>query len=59
VLIHVVNRQSFHWGMELHMPWASLAALGVAIVALASASALASGRIALQRPAVNAVRDDA
>jgi putative ABC transport system permease protein len=59
VLIHVVNRQSFHWGMELHMPWASLAALGVAIVALASASALASGRVALQRPAVKAVRDDA
>jgi putative ABC transport system permease protein len=59
VLIYVVNRQSFHWGMELHMPWASLAALGVAIVALASASALASGRIALQRPAVKAVRDDA
>jgi putative ABC transport system permease protein len=59
VLIHVVNRQSFHWGMELHMPWLSLAGLGAAIVALAAASALASGRVALQQQAVDAVRDDA
>jgi putative ABC transport system permease protein len=22
VLIHVVNRQSFHWSMDLHLPWA-------------------------------------
>ncbi len=22
ILVHVVNRQSFHWGMELHIPWA-------------------------------------
>ena len=25
ILIHVVNRQSFHWGMELHVPWWGLA----------------------------------
>src|SRR3979411_1308089 len=25
VLIHVVNLQSFHWGMELHLPWQLLA----------------------------------
>jgi putative ABC transport system permease protein len=59
VLIHVVNRQSFHWGMELHLPWASLAGLATAIVLLAAASALASGRLALQQQAVKAVRDDA
>jgi putative ABC transport system permease protein len=25
ILIHVVNRQSFHWGMELSLPWLALA----------------------------------
>ncbi len=25
ILIHVVNRQSFHWGMELSLPWPALA----------------------------------
>jgi hypothetical protein len=24
ILIHVINRQSFHWSMELHMPWLQL-----------------------------------
>ena len=28
VLIFVVNRQSFHWSMTLHVPWASLGVLG-------------------------------
>jgi putative ABC transport system permease protein len=27
ILIHVVNRQSFHWGMELSLPWTALAGL--------------------------------
>jgi putative ABC transport system permease protein len=45
--------------MELHLPWASLAGLATAIVLLAAASALASGRLALQQQAVKAVRDDA
>ena len=26
ILIHVVNRQSFHWGMELSLPWGALGA---------------------------------
>src|SRR5205085_9799106 len=25
ILIHVVNRQSFHWGMSVSVPWATLA----------------------------------
>ncbi len=29
ILIFVVNRQSFHWSMDLHVPWALLAFLMV------------------------------
>jgi len=58
VLIHVVNRQSFHWSMELHPPWALLAALAAALLMLATLTALASGRRALGVDVVRAVRED-
>ena len=58
VLIHVVNRQSFHWGMSVHMPWASLGALALALLALAVATAAASSRQAIGRDVVRAVKDD-
>ena len=58
VLIHVVNRQSFHWSMELHPPWALLALLAAALVLLATLTALASGRRALGVDVVRAVRED-
>ena len=45
ILIHVVNRQSFHWGMDLSLPWPALA--GFAAVLLA----LLDGHRARQRPA--------
>ncbi len=58
VLIHVVNRQSFHWSMELHPPWALLASLAAALLMLATLTALASGRRALGVDVVRAVRED-
>ena len=58
VLIHVVNRQSFHWSMELHMPWGLLALLAAALLALATLTALVSGRRALTVDVVRAVRED-
>jgi hypothetical protein len=36
VLIEVVNRQSFHWSMDLHVPWLSLLLFGTGLVALAA-----------------------
>jgi hypothetical protein len=33
VLIEVVNRQSFHWSMDVHVPWLSLLVFGAALVA--------------------------
>ncbi|KQW43322.1 MULTISPECIES: ABC transporter permease [unclassified Roseateles] len=59
VLVYVVNPQSFHWSMEMHLPYARLAALvGLAFVAAVGASLLA-GRRALGQDAVRAVREDA
>jgi putative ABC transport system permease protein len=58
VLIHVVNRQSFHWSMELHLPWGALALFGALMLALSTLTALASGRRAMGEDAVRAVKDD-
>ena len=57
-LVTVVNRQSFHWGMELHVPWLLLGVLAAALVALATLTARASARGATSIAAVRAVRED-
>jgi putative ABC transport system permease protein len=59
VLVHVVNRQSFHWSLEVHWPVAALAALMAAIVLLCAIGARASAALAVRREAVLAVKDDA
>ena len=46
VLVHVVNPQSFHWTMELALPWARLAALAGAVVLAGTATAWLAGRAA-------------
>ena len=58
ILIHVVNRQSFHWGMELSLPWLALASFGLLLVGASMLTALASGRHAMGRDIVLAVKDD-
>jgi putative ABC transport system permease protein len=58
VLIHVVNRQSFHWGMELHPPWRLLAEFVGVMLILATATAVASGRRAMSGEVVGAVKED-
>nr|WP_224788864.1 FtsX-like permease family protein [Pandoraea terrae] len=58
ILIHVVNPQSFHWTMTLHMPWGLLATIALTLVAAAMLTALASGRRAMSAGAVRAVRED-
>ena len=59
VLVRVVNRQSFHWGMEIHWPWLALGILAGAVVLLCALGAAAAGRAAVAREAVDAVKDDA
>ncbi|CAM8648897.1 ABC transporter permease protein domain containing protein [Comamonadaceae bacterium] len=58
VLVHVVNPQSFHWTMELALPWARLAALAGAVVLAGTATAWLAGRAAAGRDAVMAVKED-
>jgi putative ABC transport system permease protein len=58
VLVHVVNPQSFHWTMPLHVPLPRLAALAAAVLAAGVATALWSARRAAGRPAVLAVKED-
>jgi len=59
VLLHVVNRQSFHWTLEVHWPVTALAALVIAIVALCAIGARVSAAVAVRREAILAVKDDA
>ena len=58
VLIHVVNRQSFHWGMDVAMPWTQLGVFALGVVALATLTAVASGRQAMGADVVRAVKED-
>ena len=59
VLIHVVNRQSFHWTLEVHWPVLGVATLLAAVVALCSIGARTSAAFAVRHEAVLAVKDDA
>jgi putative ABC transport system permease protein len=58
VLVRVVNPQSFHWTMDLALPWPLLAGLVAALVACAGGTAVVAGRRALSRRALLAVRAD-
>jgi putative ABC transport system permease protein len=58
VLVHVINPQSFHWTMDLLVPWARLAALCAAVVIAGTLTAWLAGRAAAGRDAVLAVKED-
>jgi putative ABC transport system permease protein len=58
VLVHVVNRQSFNWSMEMHWPLGLLGILVLVLVALAVLTAILSGREAMGMGPVRAVRED-
>ncbi len=58
VLIHVVNPQSFHWTMELHVPAGLIVGLVAALLATAALTAVLAGRRAASVDAVRAVSED-
>jgi putative ABC transport system permease protein len=58
VLVHVVNPQSFHWTMDLALPWQRLLALCIAVVFAGTTTAWLAGRAAAGRDAVQAVKED-
>ena len=58
VLVKVVNPQSFHWTMELLLPWARLAALAAAVVVAGTVTAWLAARRAVGRETVMVVKED-
>jgi putative ABC transport system permease protein len=58
VLVYVVNRQSFHWSMELHPPYLLLLGFIVLLFLLAVLTAIISGKEAMGMGPVRAVRED-
>lgn len=58
VLVYVVNPQSFHWSMQLNVPWPLLASVAAGLLAASVVTALVSGRFALSGGPIRAVRED-
>ena len=58
VLIHVVNRQSFNWSMDVHPPYGLLLGLSLTLIFLSVVTASWSGREATGIGPVHAVKED-
>ena len=58
VLIHVVNRQSFNWSMDVHVPFVLLLMLSSVLIFLSAVTAWLSGREATGLGPVLAVKED-
>ncbi|MEO8134892.1 MAG: FtsX-like permease family protein, partial [Betaproteobacteria bacterium] len=58
ILIHVINRQSFHWSMDLHVPVLPLLVVSVVLILAATGTAVASGRRAMGGQPIAAVKED-
>ncbi|EDZ97292.1 protein of unknown function DUF214, partial [Burkholderia sp. H160] len=58
ILVFVVNPQSFHWSMSLHVPWVALGAVALVMLALSCSTAVVAGRGAVSVDAVRAVKED-
>lgn len=58
ILVFIVNPQSFHWSMQLHLPWRLLAAVAALLLVSAALTALVAGRQALSGSAIRAVKED-
>ncbi|HET9664715.1 MAG TPA: ABC transporter permease, partial [Burkholderiales bacterium] len=58
ILVHIVNRQSFHWSMDMHLSWMPIVGLALLIILSAALTAVWSGRAAMKDDVVRAVRED-
>jgi putative ABC transport system permease protein len=58
VLVKVVNPQSFHWTMDLLLPWARLAALCAAVMSAGTLTAWLAARSAAGQEMALAVKED-
>ncbi|MFL9895361.1 FtsX-like permease family protein [Paraburkholderia sp. RL17-381-BIF-C] len=58
ILVFVVNPQSFHWSMSLHVPWTVLGIVALVMLASSCSTAVIAGRGAVSVDAVRAVKED-
>ncbi|MFL9966055.1 FtsX-like permease family protein [Paraburkholderia sediminicola] len=58
ILVFVVNPQSFHWSMSLHVPWTVLGTVALVMLASSCSTAVIAGRSAVSVDAVRAVKED-
>ncbi|MGF6933075.1 putative ABC transport system permease protein [Paraburkholderia sp. UCT70] len=58
ILVFVVNPQSFHWSMSLHVPWFVLGTVALVMLVLSCTTAVVAGRGAVSVDAVRAVKED-
>lgn len=58
ILIFIVNPQSFHWTMQLHLPWQWLMIMALAMLMAAALTALLAGRQAVSGNVIRAVKED-
>lgn len=58
ILIYVVNRQSFHWSMDVSAPLELLALLSAGLIGAAAIIAVLAGRNAMSGDVVSAVKED-
>ena len=58
VLVKVVNPQSFHWTMDLSVPWLRLGAMALAVVGCATATAWIAARAGTHGALAMQVKDD-
>lgn len=58
ILVFVVNPQSFHWTMSLHMPWRVLCIVAAVMLLASCATAVLAGRRAISVDAIRAVKED-
>lgn len=58
ILVFIVNPQSFHWTMSLHIPWSVLGTIAVVMLLSSCATAVLAGRKAISADTVRAVKED-
>ncbi|MFN0314558.1 MAG: FtsX-like permease family protein [Burkholderiales bacterium] len=58
ILVHVVNKQSFHWSMDLFIPWMGLIVFSASLLGLSALASWWSARHAVGADVVRAVKHD-
>lgn len=58
ILVFIINPQSFHWTMQLHLPWGWLTMIAGILLISAAMTALLAGRQAVSGNVIRAVRED-